>query len=107
MHLKHLIEKHNFHELTPFFRQKQSLIPICRNYNLHCENGLDEVYNQMTLNKGFKFLHTEEPSVPTPPGSPKMWQIMNGMADEDYEMYEYENKWDSDQALQLMGIIFS
>ena len=96
MHLKHLVEKHSFHKLTPFFRQKQSLIPICWNGNLNCEYGLDRVFNQMTLNKGFNFLHMEEPPLPTPPGSPKMWQIMNGMADEDYEMYEYENKWDSD-----------
>ena len=62
MHLKHLVEKHSFHKLTPFFRQKQSLIPICWNGNLNCEYGLDRVFNQMTLNN---FLHMEKPPVPT------------------------------------------
>ena len=79
---------------------KQDLIPMC-GFNgffgdANCEWGVEDVLNHVGLNKGHKFLHMEEPPRPVSPRSPKAWQYMMGMENDDYEMYNYENEWDSD-----------
>jgi len=96
--MTHLKEEHE-KKLTIFLRFKQSFVPLCE-MGLYgdgnCEWGLNDIFRCMDLNKGHKFLHMEEPPRPASPRSPKAWQYMMGMENEDYELYEHENHWDSD-----------
>ena len=79
---------------------KQNLIPMC-GFNgffgdANCEWGVDDVFHCMELNKGHKVLHMEEPPRPVSPKSPKAQEYIMGIADEQYDSYNYENEWDSD-----------
>ena len=96
--IKHLTKEHK-KKLTIFLRFKQNFIPLCEMGFIgdgNCEWGLDDVFRCLDLNKGHKFLHMEEPPLPASPRSPKAWQYMMGMENDDNEMYEYENNWNSD-----------
>ena len=98
-HIAHLKKEHE-KKLRIILYFKQDLIPMC-GFNgffgdANCEWGVDDVLRCMELNKGNKFLHMEEPPRPVSPRSPKAWQYMMGMENDDYEMYNYENEWDSD-----------
>lgn len=97
--MTHLKEEHE-RKLRIILYFKQDLIPMC-GFNgffgdANCEWGVDDVLRCMELNKGHKFLHMEEPPRPVSPRSPKAWQYMMGMENDDYEMYYYENEWDRD-----------
>ena len=81
---------------------KQDFIPLCGESGFfYGEYGLDEVFRCMNLNKGHKFLHMEEPPRPRSPGSPKAWQYMMGMENDDYDMYNYENVWKSPRKINI------
>ena len=93
-HMKHLRQEHET-KLRIFLHFKQDLIPMC-GFNrffgdTNCEWGLFDVLNHIGFNKGHKFLHMEEPPCPESPRSPKAWQYQGQL----YEMYNYENEWDS------------
>ena len=97
-HMEHLKEEHE-RKLRIILYFKQDLIPMC-GFNgffgdANCEWGVEDVLNHVGLNKGHKFLHMEEPPRPVSPRSPKAWQYMMGM-ENDNEMYNDENEWDSD-----------
>merc|ERR1711915_867689 len=84
-HMKHLSDEHN-KKLRIFLNFKQDLIPLCdSSFWGNCEFGLDDIFRCMVLNKGHKFLNMEEPPRPESPRSPKAWQYMMGMENEDYE----------------------
>jgi len=94
-HMRHLKEEHE-RKLKIILHFKQDFIPLCGESGFfYGEYGLDEVFRCMNLNKGHKFLHMVEPPRPRSPGSPKAWQYMMGMEDDDYDMYNYENEWQS------------
>lgn len=98
-HIKHLKEEHE-RKLKIILHFKQDFIPLCAENGFfgdgNCEWGVDDILRCMELNKGIKFLHMEEPPRPASPRSPKAWQYMMGMEDDDYDVYNYENEWDSD-----------
>ena len=96
-HMKHLKDEHE-KTLKIILYFKQNIIPLCENGFMgggKCEWGLDDVLRCMDLNKGHKLLHMEEPPRPESPRSPKAWQYHLGMENDDYDMYNYENDWDS------------
>ena len=97
-HLKHLKDEHE-KTLRIILYFKQDFIPLCENGFMgdgNCEWGLDDVLRCMDLNKGNKFLHMEKPPSPESPSSPKACQYMKRLESGDYDMYSYENEWDSD-----------
>jgi len=93
-HIEHLNREHE-RKLKIVLYFKQDFIPLCEGGFYHGEFGLDEVLRCLDLNKGRKFLHMVEPPRPRSPGSPNAWQYMMGMEDDDYDMYNYENEWQS------------
>ena len=98
-HMAHLKDEHE-RKLRIILYFKQDLIPMCGFQGFfgdaNCEWGLGDVLNHVGLNKGHKFLQMEEPPRPESPRSPKAWQYMMGMENDDYELYNFENEWDSD-----------
>lgn len=98
-YMQHLKLDHE-RKLRIILHFKQDFIPICEENGFfgdgQCEWGVDDILRCIELNKGHKFLHMEEPPRPESPRSPKAWQYMMGMENDDYEMYNYENEWDSD-----------
>ena len=95
-YIKHLGEEHE-NQLNNFLRFKQDVIPLCELGFWGFRNcDLSDVLRHMSLNKGMKFLHSEEePSPPMPLLGAKMWQSMIETEHDDYEDYIYENQWDS------------
>ena len=92
-HIDHLREEHE-KELNIFLRFKQNVIPLCETGFWGFRNcDLADVLRHMSLNKGIKFLHMEEPPFLMSPRSPKVWQYMIGLENDDYD-FCYQNSWD-------------